>query len=92
MHDIRFIRENPQAFDAAMQRRGLEAQSSSLLAIDEARRAKITAAEAATGQHDARHARLLGEPPPKKLPPAPVARVGANARLRWGEWRAGREF
>jgi seryl-tRNA synthetase len=47
MHDIRAIRENPAAFDAALSRRGLAALSSSLLAIDEARRAKILAAETA---------------------------------------------
>jgi seryl-tRNA synthetase len=45
MHDIKAIRENPQAFDAAMRRRGLEGVAAEVLAIDEARRAKITAAE-----------------------------------------------
>ena len=39
MHDIKYIRENPDAFDAAMQRRGKGAQSSSLLKLDEERRA-----------------------------------------------------
>ncbi len=47
MHDIKAIRENPAAFDAALTRRGDEAMSSSLLALDEERRAKIGAAEAA---------------------------------------------
>ncbi|SFK67939.1 serine--tRNA ligase [Shimia haliotis] len=47
MHDIKAIRENPAAFDAALTRRGDEAVSSSLLALDEERRAKIAAAEAA---------------------------------------------
>ena len=46
MHDIRAIRENPTDFDAKMARRGLSGVSSEVLAIDEARRAKITAAEA----------------------------------------------
>ena len=46
MHDIRAIRENPAAFDAALARRGLSPVSPEILAIDEARRAKITAAEA----------------------------------------------
>ena len=45
MHDIRAIRDNPAAFDAAMARRGLAAQSPAILAVDEARRAKIHAAE-----------------------------------------------
>ncbi|MBE1296045.1 serine--tRNA ligase [Phycobacter azelaicus] len=47
MHDIRAIRENPAAFDAALARRGDAAVSSEVLALDEARRAKIQAAEEA---------------------------------------------
>ena len=39
MHDIRFIRENPDAFDAAMARRGLGPQSGSILETDAKRRA-----------------------------------------------------
>ncbi|WP_299776832.1 serine--tRNA ligase [uncultured Roseobacter sp.] len=47
MHDIRAIRENPDAFDAALARRGEAPASAALLALDEARRAKISAAETA---------------------------------------------
>jgi seryl-tRNA synthetase len=47
MHDIKAIRENPAAFDAALARRGLSAMSSKILALDADRRAKIAAAEAA---------------------------------------------
>ena len=50
MHDIRAIRENPDAFDAAMMRRGLSGVSAEVLAIDAARRAKIAAAEAALAE------------------------------------------
>jgi len=39
MHDIRFIRENPAAFDAALARRGLEPLSAGILALDERSRA-----------------------------------------------------
>ncbi|MEO1027390.1 MAG: serine--tRNA ligase, partial [Pseudomonadota bacterium] len=53
MHDIRAIRENPDQFDAAMARRGLSGVSSEVLAIDEARRAKITAAETAQAERNA---------------------------------------
>jgi seryl-tRNA synthetase len=53
MHDIRFIRENPAAFDAALGRRGLSPMSSELLAIDEARRTKILAAETAAAAQNA---------------------------------------
>ncbi|KXU32551.1 MULTISPECIES: serine--tRNA ligase [Sphingobium] len=43
MHDIRFIRENPAAFDAGLARRGLEPLSAELLALDERSRAIKTA-------------------------------------------------
>jgi seryl-tRNA synthetase len=42
MHDIRFIRENPEAFDAALARRGVEPVSAAILDLD-ARRRAITA-------------------------------------------------
>jgi len=47
MHDIRQIRNNPQAFDRAMARRRAHVSSSDILARDAARRANIQAAEAA---------------------------------------------
>ncbi|WP_136645951.1 serine--tRNA ligase [Tabrizicola sp. YIM 78059] len=53
MHDIRFIRENPAAFDAALARRGLSPMAAELLAIDEARRSKILAAETAAAAQNA---------------------------------------
>ncbi|RYE01222.1 MAG: serine--tRNA ligase [Sphingomonadales bacterium] len=42
MHDIRLIRENPAAFDAALAKRGLAPLSPELLALDEKRRALQT--------------------------------------------------
>ena len=39
MHDIRFIREHPEAFDAALARRGLPAMSADILEMDQQRRA-----------------------------------------------------
>ncbi len=45
MHDIRTIRDNPEAFDAHMARRGLAGVSGEVLALDEARRAAIQTAE-----------------------------------------------
>ncbi|NBZ86259.1 serine--tRNA ligase [Stagnihabitans tardus] len=53
MHDIRAIRENPAAFDAALSRRGLSGMSSEILALDADRRAKILAAETATAEANA---------------------------------------
>jgi seryl-tRNA synthetase len=42
MHDIRFIRENPSAFDVGLARRGLAPLSAEILAIDEQSRALKT--------------------------------------------------
>ena len=53
MHDIRAIRSDPAGFDAAMARRGLPPASPHLLSLDEARRAAITAAEAAQARRNA---------------------------------------
>jgi len=39
MHDIRFIREHPEAFDAALARRGLPSMSADILDMDQQRRA-----------------------------------------------------
>ncbi|WP_368419313.1 serine--tRNA ligase [Rhodovarius sp.] len=47
MHDIRSLRADPQAFDAAMARRGLGGQSQVILALDAERREAIQRVEAA---------------------------------------------
>src|ERR1019366_3954171 len=52
MHDIKWIRDNADAFDAALKRRGLEPLSASLLAIDEKRRAAILASEQAQARRN----------------------------------------
>jgi seryl-tRNA synthetase len=52
MHDIRLIREAPEAFDAALARRGLPPMSPEVLALDEARRARILAAETAQAEQN----------------------------------------
>ena len=53
MHDIRFIRDNPDTFDAALKRRGLEPQAQRLIALDEKRRIAIQAAETAQARRNA---------------------------------------
>ena len=45
MHDIRFIRDNPDAFDAALKRRGLSPLSKGILDLDGERRAAQTEAQ-----------------------------------------------
>ncbi|WP_109806757.1 serine--tRNA ligase [Sphingosinithalassobacter portus] len=46
MHDIRFIRENPAAFDAGLARRGADPLADELIALDERRRSLITELQA----------------------------------------------
>jgi seryl-tRNA synthetase len=65
MHDIRWIRDNAAAFDRALARRGLSAESSRLLAIDERRRAIIQKLEAAQARRNAA-SKEIGEAKKKK--------------------------
>src|SRR3954451_16237613 len=53
MHDIKSIRDNPQAFDAGLKRRGLAPLSAVLLAIDVKRRGAILASEQAQARRNA---------------------------------------
>jgi seryl-tRNA synthetase len=53
MHDIKWIRDNPAAFDRALARRGLPPEAANLIDIDERRRAAIGKAEAAQGRRNA---------------------------------------
>jgi seryl-tRNA synthetase len=53
MHDIRFIRDNPEAFDRGLARRGLEPQAQRLISIDERRRAIIRVNEGAQARRNA---------------------------------------
>ena len=53
MHDIRFIRDNPDAFDRALARRGLPPQARRLIELDEKRREKILALETAQARRNA---------------------------------------
>ena len=42
MHDIKFIRDNPAAFDAALAKRGLQPMSPMILRLDENKRSRQT--------------------------------------------------
>src|SRR5689334_20398793 len=53
MHDIRFIREHPDAFDRALARRGLAPESKRLMVLDEDRRKKILDFETAQARRNA---------------------------------------
>lgn len=52
----------------------------------------MCAAELASGIDNAGVQQLSCLPPPARLPPEPLAAIGATARIRWGEWKAGREL
>ncbi|WP_022705747.1 serine--tRNA ligase [Paracoccus zeaxanthinifaciens] len=52
MHDIRAIRENPEAFERALNRRGLSGLSNQILSLDSERRARISAAETAQAEQN----------------------------------------
>jgi seryl-tRNA synthetase len=53
MHDIKAIRENPEAFDASLARRGISPLSPQILQLDAARRAGILASETAQAAQNA---------------------------------------
>ncbi len=52
MHDIRFIRENPEGFDAALARRGADPLAKALIALDEERRAVTTQVQVAQSRRN----------------------------------------
>ncbi|MCB1386130.1 MAG: serine--tRNA ligase [Nitratireductor sp.] len=53
MFDIKWIRDNSDAFDAGVRRRGLEPLSASLIALDEKRRAHVTKVQEAQQRRNA---------------------------------------
>jgi seryl-tRNA synthetase len=53
MHDMRAIRENPEAFDEGLRRRGLGPRAESLIALDDRRRAAIAALQRAQERRNA---------------------------------------
>jgi glycine/D-amino acid oxidase-like deaminating enzyme len=54
--------------------------------------AGLLTAELATGTKSPALDRAMAADQPTRLPPKPIARLGAFARLRWSERRAGREL
>jgi seryl-tRNA synthetase len=53
MHDIKLIRDNPEAFDKGLARRGLTALSSQLLGLDQEKRDLLTKLQEAQGRRNA---------------------------------------
>jgi seryl-tRNA synthetase len=65
MHDIKLIRENPAAFDAALARRGLSPLAEKLLEIDRVRREQLTAEQTNVAERNAL-AKQIGQAKGKK--------------------------
>jgi seryl-tRNA synthetase len=51
--DIKWIRDNPEAFDAGLRRRGLAPQAAALIALDDKRRATLTTLQEAQSRRNA---------------------------------------
>jgi seryl-tRNA synthetase len=81
MHDIKWIRDNPESFDAALKRRGLAPLSASLLAIDEKRRAAIQASEQSLARRNAA-SKEIGEAKKAKDEARAAALMEEVARLK----------
>ncbi len=65
MHDIKAIRDNPQAYDAAWAKRGLGGRSEAILAIDQRLRAAQTAGQEAQAQRN-EASKLIGQAKARK--------------------------
>lgn len=52
----------------------------------------MCAADLALGRTSELLDQLVAAPSPSRLPPGPVAALAASAKIRWGEWWAGKEF
>ena len=58
MHDIRAIRDNPEAFDKAMSRRKLSAQSPAILNLDKGRRELLTTLQTLQSERNDKSAQI----------------------------------
>src|ERR1700761_9599278 len=81
MHDIRVVRADPAAFDAAMARRGLPASSASILSLDADRRGAQTTLQEKQARRNAL-AREIGQ---GKRTGADTAALEAEATALRGE-------
>jgi len=81
MHDIRSIRDNPDAFDRGLARRGLAPLAQTLIALDEKRRALITRLEQAQARRNAA-SKEIGQAKAKKDEAAAQALMAEVAALK----------
>ncbi|MFZ0126790.1 MAG: serine--tRNA ligase [Xanthobacteraceae bacterium] len=81
MHDIKWIRENPAAFDRGLARRGFAPQAERVLAIDERRRAVIQKLEGAQARRNAA-SKEIGQAKAKKDEATAQALMAEVAELK----------
>jgi seryl-tRNA synthetase len=81
MHDIKWIRDNPESFDRALERRGLPPQAQWLLALDERRRAAILKLEQAQARRNAA-SKEIGEAKRRKDEAAAAKLMAEVAELK----------
>ncbi len=79
MHDIKAVRENPAAFDAAMARRGILPLSAELVALDEERRQAVAQLQVLQAARNAL-AKRIGEAKRAKQDTAALEAEGAALR------------
>ena len=83
MHDIRFIRDNPNAFDEGLTKRGLLPLSAALIALDERRRAAVAALQGAQERRNAL-SKEIGQAKAKKDDARAAELMAEVARLKDG--------
>jgi len=81
MHDIRLIRENPEAFDAGLARRGVEASSAAILALDARRRGVATRMQEAQNRRN-EASKAIGAAKAQKREDDAVALMAEVAELK----------
>ena len=81
MHDIKWIRDNPDAFDRGLARRGLKGEAKRLIEIDERRRDAIQKTEAALARRNAA-SREIGAAKKSNEEAAAQALMAEVARLK----------
>ena len=83
-NDVQVVREVESGLFTACCQNGLGTTKGTL--------AGMLAADLATGQTSHALQRMTSAAAPKRLPPEPLASIGANATLRWNEFQAGKEL
>lgn len=81
MHDIRLIRENPEAFDAGLARRGVEPSAQAILALDSQRRAVATRMQEAQNRRN-EASKAIGAAKAQKREEEAVALMAEVAELK----------